>query len=406
MHKGGKRYISRNKKGLSTVVANLLLILLVIVAVGIIWVVIRNIVSQGAEQISLGQFTIDLSITSAYVQGTNIIVGVSRSSGDGQVTGINFVFLNSSQSITIRRNIALNPLETRIFIFSQSEVPGIAEGDKVSVAPIYISSGSEKNGSVTDTKKIGTPPPGAEGGTGGTGSNPVCGNGVVETGETCDDGNTVSGDGCSATCQVETGESETGYCGDSMIQYPNSNGDYELCDTNNLNGQTCAGLGFGGGTLTCDVTCQFDTSQCTEIPPQSCDGTWSPPEDPNVECELNVEPKCTSNCLCSTGFSPRNDGSGTCILNPPLITGIIYTVWNGIFIDSQDLPKDSVSMSAFQNKYVNFSNSAETGCFLITFADYIQPNDISYLRLDDSFGVPNVNSGESFSVWEAPNCGQ
>jgi cysteine-rich repeat protein len=32
---------------------------------------------------------------------------------------------------------------------------------------------------------------------------PVCGNGIVETGEQCDDGNTVSGDGCSATCQTE-----------------------------------------------------------------------------------------------------------------------------------------------------------------------------------------------------------
>jgi cysteine-rich repeat protein len=36
-----------------------------------------------------------------------------------------------------------------------------------------------------------------------TSSNAVCGNGVVETGEQCDDGNTASGDGCSSTCQHE-----------------------------------------------------------------------------------------------------------------------------------------------------------------------------------------------------------
>ncbi len=35
-------------------------------------------------------------------------------------------------------------------------------------------------------------------------SGPVCGNGVVETGESCDDGNTVGGDGCSAYCSVES----------------------------------------------------------------------------------------------------------------------------------------------------------------------------------------------------------
>ncbi len=31
----------------------------------------------------------------------------------------------------------------------------------------------------------------------------VCGDGEPDVGEECDDGNTVSGDGCSATCQFE-----------------------------------------------------------------------------------------------------------------------------------------------------------------------------------------------------------
>jgi cysteine-rich repeat protein len=33
----------------------------------------------------------------------------------------------------------------------------------------------------------------------------LCGNGTVDAGESCDDGNTVSGDGCSSTCQIEGG---------------------------------------------------------------------------------------------------------------------------------------------------------------------------------------------------------
>ena len=32
---------------------------------------------------------------------------------------------------------------------------------------------------------------------------PVCGNGIIEADEQCDDGNTQNGDGCSATCQIE-----------------------------------------------------------------------------------------------------------------------------------------------------------------------------------------------------------
>ncbi|MCP3167775.1 PQQ-dependent sugar dehydrogenase [Myxococcus qinghaiensis] len=38
----------------------------------------------------------------------------------------------------------------------------------------------------------------------GGGTSPVCGNGTVESGEQCDDGNTQPGDGCDATCRIET----------------------------------------------------------------------------------------------------------------------------------------------------------------------------------------------------------
>jgi cysteine-rich repeat protein len=41
---------------------------------------------------------------------------------------------------------------------------------------------------------------------------PRCGNTILQSGEQCDDGNTVSGDGCSATCEIER---ETLDCGDA-----------------------------------------------------------------------------------------------------------------------------------------------------------------------------------------------
>ena len=43
---------------------------------------------------------------------------------------------------------------------------------------------------------------------GGGGADPVCGNNVTEVGETCDDGNTTSGDGCSSVCQTESGDAD------------------------------------------------------------------------------------------------------------------------------------------------------------------------------------------------------
>ena len=46
-------------------------------------------------------------------------------------------------------------------------------------------------------------------------------------------------------------------CGDGIV---NST---EECDGTNLNGATCAGEGFGGGTLACTGSCTFDTGGCT-----------------------------------------------------------------------------------------------------------------------------------------------
>ena len=46
----------------------------------------------------------------------------------------------------------------------------------------------------------------------GSGGGAVCGNGIIETaaGEQCDDRNTANGDGCSSTCQIESGWTCTG----------------------------------------------------------------------------------------------------------------------------------------------------------------------------------------------------
>jgi cysteine-rich repeat protein len=68
---------------------------------------------------------------------------------------------------------------------------------------------------------------------------PVCGNGVVESGEDCDDGNTSSGDGCSSTCQCEP----VAVCGNGVVESG------EECD----DGNTSSGDG-------CSSVCLCETS--------------------------------------------------------------------------------------------------------------------------------------------------
>ena len=62
-------------------------------------------------------------------------------------------------------------------------------------------------------------------------------------------------------CTDTTFDAATGgtfpHCGDGSI-----NAAGEQCDGSDLGGETCASLGFLGGTLACDASCQFDTSGC------------------------------------------------------------------------------------------------------------------------------------------------
>ena len=67
-----------------------------------------------------------------------------------------------------------------------------------------------------------------------------CGNGIIETGEDCDDGNTANGDGCASNCKWEG--TSSGLCGNGQIDYG------EQCDLGTANG-----IGHG-----CSSRCLYD----------------------------------------------------------------------------------------------------------------------------------------------------
>ncbi|HEY2729453.1 MAG TPA: DUF4215 domain-containing protein [Polyangia bacterium] len=83
----------------------------------------------------------------------------------------------------------------------------------------------------------------------------TCGNGVIEFGENCEDGNTTSGDGCSSTCVIESHYTcpkigmpcvHDVICGDHMIE-----GKEECDDGNTTSGDGCA----ADCTLECGWQC-------------------------------------------------------------------------------------------------------------------------------------------------------
>ncbi len=162
--------MKRGKKGLSTIVATLIVVLLVFVAVGILWVVLRNFISGGAEQISLGKLTLNMQIENVqYINDANISVKVKRNTGAGNFTGINFVIYDSSgdnNEVVRVDNVMMNELDEQTFSLTLGVV-NASEISKVEIVPVFtLESGKESLGDVKDTLVLqeATPGQGSQGG--------------------------------------------------------------------------------------------------------------------------------------------------------------------------------------------------------------------------------------------------
>lgn len=102
-----------------------------------------------------------------------------------------------------------------------------------------------------------------------------CGDGVLDPGEMCDDGNNISGDGCRDDCSSD----ET--CGNGVVDNHSRMAVREECDPPESE-QLCNDLGFKAGVATCTSSCQLDLSAC-EV---GCgNGVLEEGVEPEEECD-------------------------------------------------------------------------------------------------------------------------
>ena len=181
-------------------------------------------------------------------------------------------------------------------------------------------------------------------GSGGGAVFQVCGNGVVEGTEQCDDGDTVPCDGCSADCADESGP----VCGDGTVNQACG----EQCDDGNTDaGDGCDGNcmseGCGNGVVDagedCDdgniVSCDGCSDGCLDELPLVCgDGILNAIcgeqcDDDNTDncdgctdsCEIEIGHVCGDGTLrplcgeqCDDGNTDPGDGcDGNCLLETP-----------------------------------------------------------------------------------------
>jgi len=114
----------------------------------------------------------------------------------------------------------------------------------------------------------------------------VCGNSQTEVNETCDDGNTVAGDGCSDTCTIEAGYVCTGNFNTESVCTASACGDgfragAEACDDGDTsNGDGCS------STCTIENGWQCTNASCTAMQPHCGDGQRVGSELNSDRCDL------------------------------------------------------------------------------------------------------------------------
>lgn len=142
----------QNRKGLSAIVATLIIILLTLVAVGIIWVVIRNVVQGGAEQIDISQKCIAVSLEAVTVN--EIASGVyavtlkrgADSQGDlGVKVNVFSGATTSSGVINFGAFGDLDALGTVTRTVNTNTTTPVAGGDKIEFTAFFLdASGNEQ----------------------------------------------------------------------------------------------------------------------------------------------------------------------------------------------------------------------------------------------------------------------
>ena len=132
-----------NKRGLSAVITTLLVIMLVLVAAGIVWGVIRKIITEGSEEVNLGKLTLDLEVENVLVDENGVNVKVTRKSGAGELSGINFAISDGENTIVLERPSTMAQLGSGTFPFTNEELSGIAFVKEVTIVPI-LGTGSGK----------------------------------------------------------------------------------------------------------------------------------------------------------------------------------------------------------------------------------------------------------------------
>lgn len=141
------------KRGQSGVITIVLIILITMVAIIIVWNVIRGIIKEKSEDIDTSALTVNMEIDKqSSVLGDSSKIVVERNAGKGNITALKFVFKNmSGDSYVHEEETSIGELETAVFdnIDVGAHISGVSY---VEIYPVFkTASGKEKIGIMQDS---------------------------------------------------------------------------------------------------------------------------------------------------------------------------------------------------------------------------------------------------------------
>ena len=136
-----------NKKGVSGVVTVVILVALVLVAIGVIWGVVSNLLEEESETVDVQSKCLDLVVrpVSASCDASGCDVTIRRTAGGDDLGGVKIVYFNGTDySSVITETDNIGELASQRYTHTSADI-GINNPNKVEVTPyIRDSTGNER----------------------------------------------------------------------------------------------------------------------------------------------------------------------------------------------------------------------------------------------------------------------
>jgi len=155
-----KRYMIQNKKGLSAIITTLLIVLLVLVAVGIVWAVVRNIITTGAEGVELGAecLYIDIQATSVICTDTDpdfCDVTLERiGTTDTEIAGVKMIFRDSTNVASSSIIPSVGNIERLVGKTITGLDSTLTAPDSLEITPYFLDGSGNEQLCITTTKSF------------------------------------------------------------------------------------------------------------------------------------------------------------------------------------------------------------------------------------------------------------